>query len=863
MERGFGLEALEPRNYLAATLTTPLTGVSVGTNAADTFVNLSSNFNDTAISGTVVQMSTNLGVMNIELNNSATPLTVANFLAYVNSGAYNDTFFHRSAYTTATTDIAGFQQVMDNTDATGVNIVGSWATLTDGTNLIGPDAQHLNYLSDQNTGKGTKSITFTPDLPRTGHYNVFIRWTAGADRATNATVIMQTATGTITGTVNEQQHDRAWVQLNATGSPISFAAGTSGSLTINNTGANGTVTIDAVAFQLDGTGTSPTPVSFVIQGGGFKLTSTAASPPNSAYVAIPANAAVQNEPGISNVRGTIAMAKTSLPNSATNQFFFNVNSNTILDDPNRTQNTGGFTAFGHLVGVNSFRTMDAIAGVTTINFSDINSAFSTLPTVAYDKLVPPHNPKQSELVRVLTAAVIPELSYNVSSSNSALVTATVTNGQLKLHYATNGFGAAKVTIVATSVDGTTATTTLNVNVGAPAAFANLFNETYYLQKYPDVKAGVQAGNFVSGLQHFFLYGQREGRSPSPYWDEKYYLFKNPDVAAAVSSGAQASGFAHFALSGQKEGRDFSPYFSERFYLAMNPDVVAGITSGAQRSGYEHWILFGLKEKREFSPIYSEKVYLASNPDVASAVTAGIYSSGFEHFLRTGQKEGRKFSLVYNEAFYLARNPDVAAAVNSGAWTSGFEHFVRAGIYEKRVFNPWYDEAFYLTSNTDVANAVGAGKTWRFGLEHFIAYGQREARKFSKLFDESVYRLINADVASAVTAGTYRSGFEQFISGGQAAGKIFTALFDESFYRTQNPDVNNSVINGGWPSGLAHFLAFGRAEGRRYSRYFDAAYYLAQHPEVATLVSGGQYHSALEHFALVGQYQGWLGVAPPA
>ena len=45
---------------------------------------------------TIVQISTSLGDFSIELFDELTPITVANFLSYVNSGAYNGTFIHRS-----------------------------------------------------------------------------------------------------------------------------------------------------------------------------------------------------------------------------------------------------------------------------------------------------------------------------------------------------------------------------------------------------------------------------------------------------------------------------------------------------------------------------------------------------------------------------------------------------------------------------------------------------------------------------------------------------------------------------------------------------------------------------------------------
>jgi peptidyl-prolyl cis-trans isomerase A (cyclophilin A) len=46
--------------------------------------------------GTVVRLETALGPIDIELFDAAAPLTVANFLSYMNSGAYDNSFIHRS-----------------------------------------------------------------------------------------------------------------------------------------------------------------------------------------------------------------------------------------------------------------------------------------------------------------------------------------------------------------------------------------------------------------------------------------------------------------------------------------------------------------------------------------------------------------------------------------------------------------------------------------------------------------------------------------------------------------------------------------------------------------------------------------------
>ena len=88
--------------------------------------------------------------------------------------------------------------------------------------------------------------------------------------------------------------------------------------------------------------------NFVLQGGGFRISNRATTSVES----IPTFPPVTNEftigPRRSNVAGTLAMAKTANPNSATSQFFFNLVDNSASLD--NTNNSGGFTVFGLVRG---------------------------------------------------------------------------------------------------------------------------------------------------------------------------------------------------------------------------------------------------------------------------------------------------------------------------------------------------------------------------------------------------------------------------------------------------------------------------------------------------------------------------------
>ena len=107
------------------------------------------------------------------------------------------------------------------------------------------------------------------------------------------------------------------------------------------------------AGHFDGTVFHRVIPDFMIQGGGF--TSKMARKDTRAPIANEASNGLKNE------RGTIAMARTSDPNSATSQFFINHADNGFLDYVD--QSNPGYAVFGRTV--EGMDVVDAIAGVET------------------------------------------------------------------------------------------------------------------------------------------------------------------------------------------------------------------------------------------------------------------------------------------------------------------------------------------------------------------------------------------------------------------------------------------------------------------------------------------------------------------
>lgn len=95
--------------------------------------------------------------------------------------------------------------------------------------------------------------------------------------------------------------------------------------------------------------------TFMVQGGGFNADLTKKE----------TKAPIKNEAtnGISNRRGTVAMARTNIVDSATSQFFINVADNTFLDHKNGTPRDYGYAVFGEVIA--GMEVVDRIKAVKT------------------------------------------------------------------------------------------------------------------------------------------------------------------------------------------------------------------------------------------------------------------------------------------------------------------------------------------------------------------------------------------------------------------------------------------------------------------------------------------------------------------
>jgi peptidyl-prolyl cis-trans isomerase A (cyclophilin A)/peptidyl-prolyl cis-trans isomerase B (cyclophilin B) len=91
---------------------------------------------------------------------------------------------------------------------------------------------------------------------------------------------------------------------------------------------------------------------FVVQGGGFE--------PDGIYKPTYEPIAIESNNGLSNLNGTIGMARSTEPDSATSQFYFNIADNTALDYVDA--DSPGYTVFGTIV-----KGMDVVMDIARVD----------------------------------------------------------------------------------------------------------------------------------------------------------------------------------------------------------------------------------------------------------------------------------------------------------------------------------------------------------------------------------------------------------------------------------------------------------------------------------------------------------------
>jgi GT2 family glycosyltransferase/glycosyltransferase involved in cell wall biosynthesis len=132
--------------------------------------------------------------------------------------------------------------------------------------------------------------------------------------------------------------------------------------------------------------------------------------------------------------------------------------------------------------------------------------------------------------------------------------------------------------------------------------SGLFDERFYLDSNADL-----AATGLEPIAHYVLFGDAQGRSPSPCFDPMFYR------AVARAKTARAHALLHYLYVGRYLGCAPSAWFDVKYYLVENKDVARSADEPLR-----HYLERGFSQGRWPTPSFDGPGYLANYADVRSS-----------------------------------------------------------------------------------------------------------------------------------------------------------------------------------------------------------------------------------------------------
>ncbi len=192
----------------------------------------------------------------------------------------------------------------------------------------------------------------------------------------------------------------------------------------------------------------------------------------------------------SNTAGTISMARTSDPNSATAGFFFNTQDNSAIFDQPGNQ----YAVFGQVLG-NGLQSLTDISSLKRIDASvpftgTTPQTFEGFPVVGYPNGT---TPAPSNYLVLKTATVVKPstyVTYQVSSSNPGLVGVRLSDsGSITFNAAKGQTGSATITVIGTDLSGATNQATFQAKVVSGGTLGVKLNDVVVTKGQAAVNVG--------------------------------------------------------------------------------------------------------------------------------------------------------------------------------------------------------------------------------------------------------------------------------------------------------------------------------------------------------------------------------------
>ena len=237
-------------------------------------------------------------------------------------------------------------------------------------------------------------------------------------------------------------------------------------------------------------------------------------------------------------------------------------------------------------------------------------------------------------------------------------------------------------------------------------YSAVFNPTYYLNKYPDIKAAF-GNNASKAIWHFVEYGMDEGRTGNEAFNVYTYKGKYADLQAAYGNNIRQY-YTHYMFYGKNEGRT-----AEKISTAYTVTFkVNGQTVKTETVEYGH-------SATAPSNIGSKRYFTGWDKDY-SCITKNLEVNAEYKYIY----DGADYTSVFNASYYLNTYADLKAAYGNDE-EKALWHFANYGRDEGRQGNEGFNVYIYKAKYADLRAAYG--DNIRQYYTHYMFYGKNEGR----------------------------------------------------------------------------------------------------------------------------------------
>ena len=393
---------------------------------------------------------------------------------------------------------------------------------------------------------------------------------------------------------------------------------------------------------------------------------------------------------------------------------------------------------------------------------------------------------------------------------------------------------------------------------------------------------------LDAMEHYFLYGWREGNNPNPWFQTGWYLAQHP---AAANSGRPP---IEDYLDSAEDGIGPHPAFDVRWYRSRY--LPGGSTC---KQAYFHFLQTGVHD----GAVPNARLDNVAVNESLTSLPAERRSAELVALHARLPSEPELIQALIDTGWYLEQNPDV---LHSGL--GAVSHYLQYGWRETRDPNPWFSGTWYLSQNPDAQQqqlcpllhfirtgaARNAHPCKEFDLSwharHYLGAYSPSVDSFAHFLTEGISSghvpnvlLYRPDILEqvAATAAPKRTALLQSLSRlTLAQQKLTRALVDADWYRrtylVESPDAAQDYLDHGWRAGrdpnawfqsttywkaqpgeppgdlsaLEHYVRQGSAFAGRPHAHFDIEWYAWRYLNGARPSA-----EALLHFMTIGRKTG--------